>query len=438
MPLENVNWDQCLQHAEISDVGMRRSNNQDSYAVAIAGDLESWRGKGHLFLVADGMGAHAAGELASEMAAKGIPHLYQKSRNLSAPEALQRAVIETNTEIHRRGKENEEFHNMGTTCCAMTLLPQGAILAHVGDSRIYRMRGQDLEQLTFDHSLVWEMREAGQLSDNADLANAVPKNIITRSLGPNAVVKVDVEGPFPLMVGDTFLLCSDGLTGPVKDEEIACILASLEPKEAARILVDLANLRGGPDNITVVIAKVTSQELTNQAEGSEPIRIGGGDDKAERKIHPVTWALLGACFLAAAGMAATGAWIPAGVAAAAGLVFLAIVLFQSMGVKVTGISLTANQRFGKAPYTKTAFPTNGKFIESLADIVNQLREAAVEGQWNVDWGPVDDKCRAAEQASENKEHSKAVRNYARTISYLMTQLRSRRNRNASDSSVDLV
>lgn len=438
MPPENVNWDQSLRHAAISDVGMRRSNNQDSYAVTIAGDLESWRGRGHLFLVADGMGAHAAGELASEMAAKGIPHRYQKAKNLSAPEALQRAVIETNAEIHRRGKENEEFHNMGTTCCAMTLLPQGAILAHVGDSRIYRMRGQQLEQLTFDHSLVWEMREAGQLSDNADLAEVVPKNIITRSLGPNAVVKVDVEGPFPLMMGDTFLLCSDGLTGPVKDEEIAGILASLEPDEAARILVDLANLRGGPDNITVVIAKIASSELTNQAEGSEPIRIGGGDEKSKQKIHPVIWALLGACFLAAAGMAATKAWIPAGAAAVAGLIFLAVVLFKSSRVTAKGVSLTANQRFGKAPYTTTAFPTNGKFIETLADIVHQLREAAVEGQWNVDWGPVDEKCRMAEQASDNKDHSKAIREYARTISYLMTQLRSQRNRKASDSSVDLV
>lgn len=433
---ETINWDECLQHAAISDIGMRRQNNQDSYAVTVAAELDSWRSRGHLFLVADGMGAHAAGELASEMAAKHIPHLYQKARNLSAPEALQRAVIETNAEIHRRGKENEEFHNMGTTCCVLTLLPQGAILAHVGDSRVYRMRGENLEQLTFDHSLVWEMREAGQLSDSNGLADVVPKNIITRSLGPNAAVKVDVEGPFPLQVGDTFLLCSDGLTGPVKDEEIAGILRSLGPKEAARILVDLANLRGGPDNITVIIAKVTSQQLAS-ANGSEPITIGGGE-QTDRKVHPVIWALLGACFLAAAGMAVTGSWIPAGVAAVAGLFFLGGVLLKTLNVSSKGVSLTATQRFGRAPYTTTHFPRDGKFIETMADIVNQLREAAVEGQWDVDWGPVDQKCRAAEQATENKKHPEAIGDYARTISYLMGQLRSKRNRNASDSSVDLV
>lgn len=436
MPPETTIWDQSLDREGDSDVGMRRAQNQDCHHIDLASDMDSWRQRGHLFIVADGMGAHNAGELASEMAVKGILHLYRKTKNLSAPEALQRALIETNTEIHRRGKENEEFHNMGTTCCALTLLPQGAVIAHVGDSRIYRMRGETLEQLTFDHSLVWEMREAGQLSDNAGLADVVPKNIITRSLGPNTVVKVDVEGPFPLQVGDTFLLCSDGLTGPVKDEEIACILASLEPKEAVRVLIDLANLRGGPDNITVVIAKIKSDELTSPAEGNEPITIGG--ETVERKIHPILWALLGACFLAAAGMAATQNWIPAAVAAVGGLICLGIIFFKSKTGGNKGVSLTANQRFGRAPYTKTPLPKDGKFIETMADIVHQLREAALEGQWNVDWGPVDEWCRAAEQAFDHKKYTDAVRDYGRTISYLMGQLRGQKSRKSSDSSVDLV
>ena len=94
------------------------------------------------------------------------------------------------------------------------MLPQGALVAHVGDSRVYRLRGQRLEQLTFDHSLVWEMSAAGQVPKDA-LPGFVPKNIITRSLGPHADVQVDLEGPFPLEVGDTFLLCSDGLSGQV-------------------------------------------------------------------------------------------------------------------------------------------------------------------------------------------------------------------------------
>lgn len=436
MPPESVNWDECLQHAAISDVGMRRSNNQDNLETVIAPDLDSWRQRGHLFLVADGMGAHAAGEKASELAAKGIPHLYQKAKNLSAPEALQRALIETNAEIHRRGKENEAFHNMGTTCCALTLLPQGAILAHVGDSRVYRLRGGTLEQLTFDHSLVWEMREAGQISDNDAFADVVPKNIITRSLGPNAVVKVDVEGPFPLSVGDTFLLCSDGLTGPVKDEEIACLLASLEPAEAAQFLVDLANLRGGPDNITVVIAKVASKDLASEESDNDPITIGA--EKKERPVHPVLWVLFGACLLAAAVMAMTGAWLPAGVIAGFGLVCLGIIFVKSYDTGKQGISLTANQRLGRGPYTQTPIPSDGIFIGKLADIVQQLREAAAEQEWQVQWEPIDAKVRAAEQANQQDQQAECVRNYARAISRLMREFRGQKNRKASDSSVDLV
>ncbi len=143
----------------------------------------------------------------------------------------------------------------------LVLLPQGALVAHVGDSRVYRLRGTRLEQLTFDHSLVWEMSAAGQLPKDA-LPGFVPKNIITRSLGPHASVQVDLEGPFPLEAEDTFLLCSDGLTGQVCDEEIGVLLQCLPPADAAQVLIDLANLRGGPDNVTVIIARVKGPALT--------------------------------------------------------------------------------------------------------------------------------------------------------------------------------
>jgi len=144
-----VNWDECLEHAEQSDIGMRRATNQDSHRVVLAPDWETWLRRGHLFVVADGMGAHAAGELASDMAAAGIVHQYHKYEDLSAPEALHRAILETNAEIHRRGQANVDFHNMGTTGSVLALLPQGALVAHVGDSRVYRLRKGVLEQLTF-------------------------------------------------------------------------------------------------------------------------------------------------------------------------------------------------------------------------------------------------------------------------------------------------
>ena len=150
--------------------------------------------------VCDGMGAHAAGELASQMAVDGIPHTYLKLADQPAPDALRKSIVEANHQIHHRGQANIDFQGMGTTASVLALLPQGALVAHVGDSRVYRLRGQRLDQLTFDHSLVWEMSAAGQVPKDA-LPGFVPKNIITRSLGPHAEVQVDLEGPFPLGSG---------------------------------------------------------------------------------------------------------------------------------------------------------------------------------------------------------------------------------------------
>ena len=221
-------WKNHLRYVAVSDIGMRRDSNQDSHSV----------------LVADGMGAHAAGELASQLAADSIPHLYFKQLELSAPDSLKQAVEDSNSEINRKGQANQDFHNMGTTCSVLTLLPQGAVIAHVGDSRVYRLRGGVLEQLTFDHSLVWEMRASGQSGGDSDLESMIPRNVITRSLGPYADVNVDLEGPFPVEAGDIYLLCSDGLVGEVSDAEIATVLASIPVEESVQALVDLANLRG--------------------------------------------------------------------------------------------------------------------------------------------------------------------------------------------------
>jgi PPM family protein phosphatase len=198
MTAKRGNWEGCLQYAVSSDVGMRRDNNQDSFAVILPKSYESWldRGDALLLMVADGMGAHAAGELASKLAVDGVPHLYQKYSHLSAPEALRKALQEANAEVHRRGQANVDFNCMGTTVSVLLMLPQGALIAHIGDSRIYRLRRGVLEQWTFDHSLVWEMRAAGQLPKDAELAKAIPKNVITRSLGPYPQVESTLKDPF--------------------------------------------------------------------------------------------------------------------------------------------------------------------------------------------------------------------------------------------------
>jgi protein phosphatase len=282
-----VNFSNCLQVASITDVGMRRTSNQDSHALVVADTPELWHARGHFFLVADGMGAHAAGELASKLAADGILHLYLKYREESAPDALARAIRETNAEIHRRGMANPDFHNMGTTCSSLLLLPQGAVVAHIGDSRVYRLRGQKLEQLTFDHSLQWELQASGQLPPGSDLAAVVPKNVITRSLGPNATVQLDLEGPHPIEVGDVFLLCSDGLTARVEDAELGPILTALPPEEAVHALVDLANLRGGPDNVTIIIAKIVGPALATAGAHASPLTIGVEPNRPP--LHPAIW-----------------------------------------------------------------------------------------------------------------------------------------------------
>ncbi|HZZ82546.1 MAG TPA: protein phosphatase 2C domain-containing protein [Gemmataceae bacterium] len=257
-----------IEYASHTDVGVRRSHNQDSHVVMPAADEEHWRETGHVFLVADGMGAHAVGELASKMAVDNIPHIFSKHAAGGLIPALRRAFVEANTIIHTRGKQNREFEGMGTTGTALVLRPEGAWVGHVGDSRAYRIRAGVIEQLSFDHSLLWEL--ARRQRKDPDELTGIPSNVIVRSLGPESAVQVDVEGPHPLERGDIFLLCSDGLSGQVNDRVIGAVATALPVNEAVRFLVHMANLQGGPDNTTVIIVRV----------GGEP-RVGGVDSSAE-------------------------------------------------------------------------------------------------------------------------------------------------------------
>lgn len=248
-----------IEYAGATDVGIRRSHNQDSYTILTAKDAENWFTRGHIFLVADGMGAHNVGELASKLAADSIPHLYSKlAKQEEPPAALRRAFLETNTNIHTRGQQNPDFEGMGTTGTALVLRPEGAWISHVGDSRVYRIRDGHIEQLSFDHSLLWEMAKRQNCSP--DELPGIPTNVIVRSLGPEPLVQVDVEGPHPIQAGDTFLLCSDGLSGLVAEQEIGAIASTLPPQEACDLLIALANLHGGPDNITAIIVRVEDIE----------------------------------------------------------------------------------------------------------------------------------------------------------------------------------
>ncbi|HRF01530.1 MAG TPA: protein phosphatase 2C domain-containing protein [Pirellulaceae bacterium] len=418
-------WKDQLQYAAISDIGMRRTSNQDSYAVELPSDDETWRRRGLLFLVADGMGAHAAGELASQLAADSVPHLYFKHRDLSAPESLKRAVIETNAEINRKGQANLDFYKMGTTCSVLTLLPQGAIAAHVGDSRVYRLRQGTFEQLTFDHSRLWQLRAAGLSQPGTEADNAIPRNEITRSLGPFPDVEVDVEGPFPVQRGDTFLLCSDGLVGEVADEEIGALLATLEPEEAVRALVDLANLRGGPDNITVIVCRVVGDELVTGRTAAEPITIGTRPAKPSAG-SPILWAVVIAALLLTGLMALLQTW-PAVIAfGAVTLISFLAAMIRQFGGDIGGTIVGEGRRFGRGPYTRTPAEPNRSFVDKLAAMIDELRMADEENSLKLDFSAVDRWQSEAQAAVKAGDFRRALAGQLRTMSRLMEQLRERR------------
>jgi len=409
-----------LQFAVVSDIGMRRLNNQDAHFELTHDDHEIWRNRGHLFVIADGMGAHAAGELASKMAVESVSHHYCQHRSLSPPEAILKAVQEANSEIHQRGQANSEFHNMGTTCSSLLLLPQGALVAHVGDSRVYRLRDEVLQQLTFDHSLVWEMKAAGQIADT-DAAISIPKNVITRSLGPQFKVHVDLEGPFEIRLNDTFLLCSDGLTGKLADEEIGLLLSLLSPQDAASLLVNLANVRGGPDNITVTVIKVVGSSLTTRHRRSEPLVVGA-ELKPETTVHVGVWILMAVSWLLAAGLAVSRLPLLALVALLVGIAAIPIAIWQKMSSK-NGIALVGGRRLGRGPYVDVGCPVSDQSVARLYDSVEQT--LAQYGNTSLANRSRIEACIAEARArSTSGEHADGVQMLAVAVSVFVDALRS--------------
>ncbi len=415
-----------VTHASLSDLGMRRMNNQDSLAVMVTDNVATWAARGHLMMVADGMGAHAAGELASKLAVDHIPHSYLKLRDLYPPAALRQAIRDANSAIHAKGQSSLGFQGMGTTCSCLVLLPQGALVAHIGDSRVYRLRGETFEQLTFDHSLVWEMGAAGKMSPE-DVPSYIPKNVITRSLGPHPSVHVDLEGPYSANHGDVFLLCSDGLSGPITDEEMGAILQCLPPDEAAETLVDLANLRGGPDNISLIVARVENETPPQL----EPAPMNGDAPSSGRgwQVAPL-WLATGICLALLIYCVVKEMWVGALLSAAASLAaLLAAVSLKSRSK--SGESATFRPiggPYGNGPYRKTNCAPDGRMIAMLADVTASLRALPEKqpGDWNIDWQPFDNERAAAAAAAEKGDHLAAVRQYSHAIRSIMRQLREKR------------
>jgi serine/threonine protein phosphatase PrpC len=242
-----------------TDVGVKRNHNEDNFAI-----ME----EDNLFIVADGMGGHACGEIASQLA---IDTLRDFFRSTSAdPEAtwpykmdrtrgyeenrLVTGIKLANLRIYESQQRDTKLRGMGTTVAAISVVDSGVYIGHVGDSRVYRLRDGKLQQLTEDHSLLNDYIKMRRLSDE-EIKNFPHKNVIVRALGMKESVRVDAiyDQPRP---GDVYILCTDGLCGPVTDAEIQELaLSHTDLKKLTQALIHRANEHGGPDNITVVAAR---------------------------------------------------------------------------------------------------------------------------------------------------------------------------------------
>jgi serine/threonine protein phosphatase PrpC len=250
------------EEAGLTDVGRQRHTNEDRYYESAP-----------LFAVADGMGGARSGEVASQIAVDEFTH--HDAAGAGPEDRLAEIARAANRKIYDLARSDESHAGMGTTLTAALVGENEISLGHVGDSRAYRFRDDELERLTQDHSLVEELMRMGKLS--AEAAEVDPRrSIITRALGPEPTVDVETFS-YPAKDGDVYLLCSDGLTGMVSEDRMAEILrarSSLE--QAARQLVDEANAGGGKDNITVVLFKLAEETAAGLAEDSDTL---SGTDK---------------------------------------------------------------------------------------------------------------------------------------------------------------
>lgn len=248
-----------IEVAGQTDVGRKRAHNEDSFAVYADHGL---------YMVADGMGGHASGEVASRMAIETMrdffaqtagdpdktwPYKMDRSKGYDENRLIT-AIMLSNLRIYQTAKENPKQRGMGTTIAVLFAVEDGMYVAHVGDSRVYRVRRGTLTQLTEDHSLLNDYKKMKHLS--AEEIEAFPhKNVIVRALGMKETVKVDTRFDEP-EAGDIVLLCSDGLAGPVSDAQILDIVSRApDLTTAAQRLIQTANDNGGPDNITAVLTQ---------------------------------------------------------------------------------------------------------------------------------------------------------------------------------------
>ena len=245
-----------MKSYSITDVGQKRTVNQDFVFTSETpvGNLPN------LFVVADGMGGHKAGDFASSYAVEVLLSTIREDENSNPVKIIRAAIENANTQLLREASDNETMSGMGTTMVLVTIVGHYAYVANVGDSRLYLIDENKISQITKDHSLVEEMVRMGEISRD-DARNHPDKNIITRALGAGRDVDVDFFD-VRLTPGDILLLCSDGLSNMVPDEDIRQVIRTSETlEETGRRLVSMANDNGGRDNIAVVLVEPETKEV---------------------------------------------------------------------------------------------------------------------------------------------------------------------------------
>ena len=268
-----------LDVAQLTDVGRRREHNEDNMAFVIPKDQQVMAKKGALFIVADGMGGHAAGEVASEIAVDTVSNVYYQDESDDVATSLLHSIKRANSLIHQRAAENMLRSGMGTTCVAAVLRGNMAYVANVGDSRAYLVRNGQVKQVSQDHSWVAEQVRAGLLTEDQARTHA-QRNVITRCLGTQPDVEIDVF-PESLEEHDSLVLCTDGLSGLVSDDEILRIVAQSAPQESVYHLVERANENGGPDNITAIVISVQEVGWEPPSSVRRPVYVGTNGRETE-------------------------------------------------------------------------------------------------------------------------------------------------------------
>ncbi|MBP2626449.1 MAG: protein serine/threonine phosphatase [Firmicutes bacterium] len=230
----------------ISDIGLVRETNEDSYICEPP----------HLFVVADGMGGHVAGEIASKLAATTVSrYIEENNSNDNYEELLKQAIIQANTSIYQLSQSKEDFNGMGTTVTAIYVAGDTIYWGHVGDSRIYLLRNREFRQITNDHSLVWELVQSGNITKE-EAQNHPKRNMLTRAVGTSCLIKIDT-GVIAWEPGDLILMCTDGLTNMVSEQDIYSFIQNRQGDFESILdqLVIHAKNAGGLDNITTILLK---------------------------------------------------------------------------------------------------------------------------------------------------------------------------------------